>query len=176
MAWHYDACYIKRLYRGGLLRALEIPPAGGHTGFADGIQLYTAIPADLRAQFEQLNIVYDARLMFMNQRFGLPKSYRVVSLQQAAIDVLKASEGSPRAVHPAVWQRNSGERVLHVSPWQAAGIEGDENAEGDALLQALCEAIYASMTPARAALPHPTPNMARFYDRSSWPMATRRRN
>jgi taurine dioxygenase len=147
VSWHFDACYTKHLYRGGLLRALDIPPSGGLTGFADGIQLYAAIPEDLRIRFEDLNIVYEAKLMFMNQRFGLPKNYRVVSLQQAAINVLKASEGSPRAVHPAVWQRASGERVLHVSPWQAAGIEGHEDADGDALLETLCDAIYAKMAP-----------------------------
>ncbi len=147
VAWHYDACYTKHLYRGGLLRALDIPPAGGMTGFADGIQLYRAIAPALRERFEHQNIVYEAKLMFMNQRFGLPKSYRVVSLQQAAQDVLKASEGSPRAVHPAIWQRASGEPVLHVSPWQAAGIEGHEDPEGRALLEALCQEIYTKMTP-----------------------------
>jgi taurine dioxygenase len=147
VSWHYDACYTKHLYRGGLLRALHIPPSGGLTGFADGIQLYAAISEELRTRFDALNIVYEAKLMFMNQRFGLPKGFKVISLQQAALDVLKASEGSPRAVHPAVWQRPSGERVLHVSPWQAAGIEGHEDAEGNALLQALCDEIYARMTP-----------------------------
>jgi taurine dioxygenase len=147
VSWHYDACYTKHLYRGGLLRALDMPPTGGMTGFADGIQLYNAISDDLRAQFENLDIVYEAKLMFMNQRFGLPASYKVLSLQKAAVDVLEASEAWPRAVHPAVWQRPSGEKVLHVSPWQAAGIVGHEDREGDALLQELCDEIYARMTP-----------------------------
>lgn len=146
VSWHYDACYTKHLYRGGLLRALDIPPSGGLTGFADGIQLYQAISPELRERFDALNILYEAKLMFMNQRFGLPRDYKVISLQKAAIDVLKASEGSPRAIHPAVWQRPSGERVLHVSPWQAAGIEGHEDAEGNALLQTLCDEMYSKMT------------------------------
>lgn len=145
--WHYDACYTNQLYRGGLLRAIDIPPVGGMTGFADGIQLYNAISPELRAKFETLNIVYEAKLMFMNQRFGLPETYRVISLQQAALDVLAQSEGAPRAIHPAIWRRRSGEKVLHVSPWQAAGIEGHEDPEGDALLEALCQEIYAKMTP-----------------------------
>jgi taurine dioxygenase len=147
VSWHYDACYTNQLYRGGLLRAIEIPPVGGMTGFADGIQLYNAISPELRAKFETLNIVYEAKLMFMNQRFGLPETYRVISLQQAALDVLAQSEGAPRAIHPAIWRRRSGEKVLHVSPWQAAGIEGHEDPEGDALLEALCQEIYAKMTP-----------------------------
>jgi len=51
----------------------------------------------------------------MNQRFGLPKRYKVISLQQAAIDVLKASEGSPRAIPSgglaATLRRKSAARV-----------------------------------------------------------------
>lgn len=53
----------------------------------------------------------------------------------------------PAAVHPAIWRRATGEQVLHVSPWQAAGIAGQENAEGDALYEALCQEIYAKMQP-----------------------------
>ena len=147
VSWHWDACYTQRIYRGGLLRALDIPPEGGLTGFIDGIQLYHAVSPDLRAAFETANIVYQADLMFMNQRFGLPRDFAVIELQQAALAVLEQSKGAPRAVHPAIWQRQSGEKVLHVSPWQAAGIENRENAEGDALLEALFQDIYRTMQP-----------------------------
>jgi taurine dioxygenase len=40
-----------------------------------------------------------------------------------------------------------GEYVLQVSPWQAAGIEGEENPAGDALLEALLGEVRATMTP-----------------------------
>ena len=43
-------------------------------------------------------------------------------------------EDRPRALHPAVWTRRSGEKVLHVSPWMAKGIEGRDDAEAEALL------------------------------------------
>jgi taurine dioxygenase len=145
--WHWDACYAPQIYRGGLVRALEIPPEGGLTGFADGVQLYQAIPRELREKFENLGIIYQAKLMIMNQRFGMPKSYRPLLVQQSTLDMLAQSEDLPRAVHPAIWRRRSGEKVLHVSPWQAAGIEGHEDAEGDALLEALCQEIYARMQP-----------------------------
>ena len=36
--WHWDACYAPQIYRGGVIRALEMPSEGGETGFADGIQ------------------------------------------------------------------------------------------------------------------------------------------
>jgi taurine dioxygenase len=145
--WHYDACYARELYRGAVLRAIDIPPEGGLTGFADGIQLYQAISPELRERFEHLDIVYHPGLMFMHQRFGLPRDFSVVRLQEATRKVIAAAEGAPRAIHPAIWTRKTGEKVLHVSPWQAAGIAGHEDAEGDALLEALCQEIYAKMRP-----------------------------
>ena len=50
-------------------------------------------------------------------------------------------EHRPRAIHPAVWTRRSGEKVLHVSPWMAKGIEGRDDAEADALLTEVCDEI-----------------------------------
>ena len=46
-----------------------------------------------------------------------------------------------RAIHPAVWTRPTGEKVLHVSSYMAQGLVGEENAEGNALLEAVCQAI-----------------------------------
>lgn len=147
VAWHFDACYSNKLNRGGVLRGIDLPPEGGTTGFADGIQMYGAISSDLRAKFENAKIVYHEKLMFMNQRFGKPKSYRMLNLSESAYKVLAAAETARRSIHPAVWTRKTGEKVLHVSPWQAAGLYGHEDAEGNALLEALCQEMYTKMTP-----------------------------
>jgi taurine dioxygenase len=149
--WHFDACYTKELNRAGVLRALEIPPEGGLTGFADGIQLYNAISPELRNTFENLNIIYHSYLMFTKMRFGKPQSYRAIRVRKVVEDLFEQTRSAPRAVHPAIWQRKTGEKVLHVSPWQAAGIEGHEDSDGDALLEALCQDMYARMTPYRHA-------------------------
>jgi len=145
--WHWDACYAPTIYRGGVLRALEMPPEGGETGFADGIQLYHSISEDLRKKFERLEIIYDPGLMHDRQKFGLPPGYRFLETSPSMRQVQEAYENAPRAIHPAVWQRATGEKVLHVSPWQAAGIVGHEDEEGDALLEALCQEITATMRP-----------------------------
>lgn len=145
--WHTDACYSPTIYRAGLLRALQLPPEGGLTGFADGIQLYRALSPELREKFENLSIIYDASLMHDRQRFGVPAEYRIVHTTPTTRAVIDAYIGGPRAIHPAIWQRDTGERVVHVSPWQAAGIEGHEDPDGDALLEALCQEIYDKMEP-----------------------------
>lgn len=145
--WHFDACYTSALNRGGILRALVISPEGGLTGFADGIQLYNAIDPSLREQFEDLAIVYHSHLMFTNLKFGRPASYRAIKVREMITDMLERTRNAPRSVHPAIWQRATGEKVLHVSPWQAAGIAGMETVAGDALLTELIGDMQTKMTP-----------------------------
>lgn len=147
LPWHFDACYTEKLNRGAILRPVELPPEGGLTGFTDGIQLYRDISPELRAKFENRKVIYHSYLMFMNQRFGVPQGQRWISLSPSASEMIEKCKESLRSVHPAIWERRTGERVLHVSPWQAAGILGEENPEGDALLEALCDEIYAKMKP-----------------------------
>ena len=50
-------------------------------------------------------------------------------------------EGRPARSTPRSGRARSGEKVLHVSPWMAKGIEGREDADGDALLTAVCDEI-----------------------------------
>jgi len=148
--WHFDHFYNNELNRGGVLRSVVTPPEGGETGFADGIQLYNALSPKLRAAIEDKYIVYSYEmLLFSRQRFGLPKDFKLVRPpdEENAQVVLDTARKMPRAVHPAVWTRSSGEKVLHVSGYGAAGIEGHENPEGDALLEAVCQEIRAKVQP-----------------------------
>jgi taurine dioxygenase len=145
--WHFDSAYTKLLCRAGILRALDIPPEGGMTGFVDGIQLYEAVSPELRARFEDLEIVYDPNLLLSNLRFGMPKGWRYVRLDAGGVKLLETTQNAPRSVHPAIWTRPSGERVLHVSWQNAAGIHGRQDAEGDALLESLYQEMAAKMTP-----------------------------
>jgi taurine dioxygenase len=142
LPWHFDHAYNNELNRAGVLRALDIPPEGGLTGFVDGIELYNALSPELRAGVEDKNVLYRMNVYMQEFRFGAPDSYRCVAENPYAEPVMKEAEGVPRAVHPAAWTRESGEKVLHVSPWMAEGIEGNETPEGDALLQAVCREIF----------------------------------
>jgi taurine dioxygenase len=145
LPWHFDHSYNNELNRAGVLRALEIPPQGGLTGFADGIQIYEAIPPELRSAIEGCNIIYTLDLRYSKMRFGKPSTFRAVRDQDPRL--VEAAKELPRAIHPAVWTRESGEKVLHLSPWGAVGIEGRENAEGDALFEEVCQTIHRVMRP-----------------------------
>ena len=143
LPWHFDHCYNDELNRGGVLRAIEIAPEGGMTGFADGVHLYQALSAQLRERIENRRILYKMDVVYATMRFGRPAGFVEVVSKPGARAVMEDARGTPRALHPAVWTRKSGEKVLHVSPWMAQGIEGMENAEGDALLEAVCQEINA---------------------------------
>jgi len=147
VGWHFDACYTEALNRGGVLRVQTIPPEGGMTGFADGIQRYPALSPEWREMAESLSIIYSQENMLHQQRFGTPKDFRVVRLQSQTTTFLEAIKNDRRAIHPAVWQRKTGEKVLHASPFQAAGIAGREDAEGDALLEAFFQTVGEAMNP-----------------------------
>lgn len=144
--YHFDHCYNNELNRAGVLRPVVIPPEGGLTAFADGIQLYHAISPALREKIEGKNIIYTLDLLYAHQRFGLPEGFREV---QPPVDksILDIARSLPRAIHPAVWNRTTGEKVLHVSGYMAVGVEGHENPAGDELLEAVCQEIRAKVKP-----------------------------
>ena len=147
--WHFDACYTDKLNRGGVLRLTTITPEEGMTGFADGVQLWNALSSEWQAKAERLHIIYHEALMFHRQHFGELSTLRQLNLQREAGQLIAAAEDRRRAVHPAVWQRASGEKVLHICPWQAVGIEGRLDETGNALFAALWAEVQSVMLPYR---------------------------
>ncbi|MDG2004317.1 MAG: TauD/TfdA family dioxygenase [Novosphingobium sp.] len=141
LPWHFDHCYTDELNRGGVLRSIEIAPNGGLTGFMDGIVLYDQLPRELREEIESCSIFYSMDMQFDHITYGRPDNFQLVQLDWHWIDIFKQSRTYPRAIHPAVWTRKTGEKVLHISPWMAEGIEGRENDDGDALLEAVSQEI-----------------------------------
>ena len=141
LPWHFDHCYNNELNRAGVLRAVEIPPDGGMTGFVDGIALYAAVSPEVRDLIEGEMVIYAMDVILDNLRFGRPDGFVEIQASPGAIDVMTEYEHRPRAIHPAVWTRPTGEKVLHVSPWMAKGIEGRDDADAEALLAAVCDEI-----------------------------------
>lgn len=141
LPWHFDHCYNNELNRAGVLRAVEIPPDGGMTGFVDGIALYGAVSPDVRDRIEGEMVIYAMDVILDNLRFGRPDGFVEVRASAGAINVMTEYEHRPRAIHPAVWTRRSGEKVLHVSPWMAKGIEGRDDDEAARLLTEVCDEI-----------------------------------
>ena len=147
LPWHFDHCYNNELNRAGVLRAIDVAPEGGLTGFADGIALYNDFPLALRKRIEGRKVLYTVNTSYSDMRFGRPKPFREIRINPQQDATTEYSKKLPRAVHPAVWTRDSGEKVLHVSGWMAVGLEGAEDAEGDALLEAVAQEIPLRVKP-----------------------------
>ena len=144
LPWHFDHCYNDQLNRAGVLRSVETPPDGGRTGFVDGIALYAALSPDLRERIEGETVLYAMDVILDNLRYGRPADFVELVPSREAAAVMAEFADRPRALHPAVWTRRTGEKVLHVSPWMAKGLAGREPAESDTLLEAVCDEIVAS--------------------------------
>ncbi len=135
LPWHFDHCYNDELNRAGVLRPVNLVEDGGITGFMDGVALYKAFPKDLLARIEGKEVAYTLDTQYDELKYGRPDSYRMIEPKPSTPEFKKQAASMARAIHPAVWTRPTGEKVLHVSPYMARGIVGQENAEGDALLE-----------------------------------------
>ncbi len=141
LPWHFDHCYNNELNRAGILRSVAIAAEGGRTGFADGITLYEKFPPGLRAKIEGTEILYTLDTQYDTMRFGRLQDFAVIERKKMAPGFEESARAMPRAIHPAVWTRATGEKVLHVSPWMSVGIFGAETPEGEALLEEVCQEI-----------------------------------
>jgi taurine dioxygenase len=137
--WHFDHCYNDELNYAGVLRAPINAPVGGRTGFMDGIALYSQFPEELKRKIEGLNVIYTLDTRLSKMRFGV--NFKPLTEYATTDQLLKEAATFPRAMHPAVWERETGEKVFHVGPWMAVGLEHHEDAEGDKLLDEVSHEI-----------------------------------
>jgi taurine dioxygenase len=143
--WHYDHCYNDELNRAGVLRSIIPTPEGGLTGFADGVQMWNSLPEESKRAIDGKNIIYTLDVRRSKMRFGRPKNFKTYPDNEYTLSNVREGLTFPRAIHPAVWSRKSGEKVLHISPWMAVGIEGDETPEGDQLLERVCQEMIGKI-------------------------------
>ena len=136
LPWHADLMFTDKINRGGILRAITLPRAGGRTGFIDRIGAYDRLPEMLQQRIEGLHVVYQLRPDFTFEKFGKPPSLRLVA-NSASMASLAAriDQDFPPVLHPMVFrQPETGRKVLNVSPTSALAIHEMPGDEGDALL------------------------------------------
>ena len=123
--WHADMTYVEQPPKAALLYAIEIPPSGGDTFFANMFAAYEALPADLKVRIENLSAVHDAS---RNSAGMLRKGYTETT------DVRQV----PGAHHPLVRKDPvSGRSSLFLGRRPGSYVIGLEVAESEALLDRL---------------------------------------
>lgn len=87
--WHTDMSYNERTPIGSLLYALEVPPAGGDTGFSSMYRAFGTLPAELKRAIAGKSCKHDSSRTSVGD---LRKGFRDVADPREA----------PGAVHPIV--------------------------------------------------------------------------
>jgi taurine dioxygenase len=140
--WHSDLAFVPRINRGGLLRVTQKTSWGGETCFSDQIDAYARLPQRLKERVEDLEILYKLKILDTTR---YAKRHHVELLRASAtLQALKSRVDTdfPPVAHPAVYvQKETGRKVLNISPLFAEGIVGMDREEGGALLDELVDHI-----------------------------------
>lgn len=125
VVWHSDNSYREKPLSYSALYALEVPPAGGNTGFANMYLALETLSTDLRARIEGRTLKHD---MTYNSAGDLREGFAPVA------DVRDA----PGPSHPIVRTHpETGHEALYLGRRPNAYINGLPVAESEALLDAL---------------------------------------
>ncbi|MCB2107473.1 MAG: TauD/TfdA family dioxygenase [Rhodobacteraceae bacterium] len=126
--WHSDVSYEDVPPMASLLYALEIPPEGGDTLFANQYAAYENLPGNLKQRIAGLK----ARHMF---NYGKIQAEAGSSRKPLSAEQQAQLAG---AVHPVVRTHpETGRKALYVSPGFTVAIEGLPPDESESLLKEL---------------------------------------
>ena len=124
-AWHTDMSYMEVPPSASLLHAIEVPPEGGNTWFANMYSAYESLPARLKSRIEGKFCKHDHTY---NSTGELRKGFSEVTDPRT----------SPGAVHPMVRTHpDTGRKALFLGRRLNAYIIGMELDESEALLDEL---------------------------------------
>jgi taurine dioxygenase len=140
LPWHSDLAYSARINHGGVIRPIQLPKRGGQTGFIDQIAAYDSLPQRLKDRIETWHAVYVMDLNPEHMRFGRPQSVRMIEEAPSFHNIQAREFTYPRILHPIVYQqKETGRKVLNISPWFCAGIYELGGREGEQLMHELVD-------------------------------------
>lgn len=132
--WHADSTYMDEPPAAVVMRAVDVPPYGGDTGFLSMYAAYEALSAPFKAMIEPLNVVHSATRIFGSAYLAQGRKF---SGTRTDLDV---EAGDREVVHPLVCTHAlSGRKFLYVNKTYAQRIEGFTNEESAPLLAYLYE-------------------------------------
>lgn len=123
--WHSDVSFRERPASASILHAVEIPPVGGDTLFADMARAYAALSETMKAVLAPLCAVHD---------------WAVAAATHYARPLVVESDlaGANRCVHPVVrTHAETGRKSLYVNPGFTSHLEGFAADESKAILDYL---------------------------------------
>lgn len=129
--WHTDVTFLEEPDLGSILYAVDLPPAGGDTLFADQHAAYEALSPTMRAMLDGLTATHTAGPQYAEGGLStLSKEMQTKNAHLAASTV----EHPVVRTHP-----ETGRRGLYVNRAFTTRINGLHRAESAALLDFLCD-------------------------------------
>ncbi|MEY3260155.1 MAG: hypothetical protein RIT46_984 [Pseudomonadota bacterium] len=126
--WHSDVTWREQPSLGSILRAIEIPPLGGDTLFADMYAAYDGLSDEIKAKIEGAYAVHD----FAHFRKLLVKQGKTPEEVEAFNKLYPMMEHPVVRTHP-----ETGRKAIYVNAAFTQHIVGMDRAESDALLKHL---------------------------------------
>ncbi len=121
--WHTDKSYLPVPALMTMLLALELPPHGGDTQFADMTRAYAALPEEMRRRIAGLRVIHSFEYM------------RSSTNDRPLTDAERAA--TPPVSHPLVRTHPAtGEKSLYLGMY-CSHVDGMDQKEGRALVQQL---------------------------------------
>jgi len=126
--WHSDVTWRIEPSLGSVLRAVEVPPLGGDTLFADMYAAYEGLSDKVKAEIEDAVAIHD----FAHFRVGMRRQGK----SEAEIEAF--NKAYPMVEHPVVRTHpETGRKALYVNAAFTQSIVGLDKAASDALLKHL---------------------------------------
>jgi taurine dioxygenase len=120
--WHTDMSYLEDPPKASMLYAIEIPPAGGNTGFNNIYQAYQELPDALKRRVAGLRVKHDG-------------TYNSGGYVRQGVTPTDDPREAPGTYHPIVCTHpETGRQCLYLGRRRNAYLEGLELAESEALL------------------------------------------
>lgn len=141
LGWHWDQSFTAEIVRGGVLRMIDPAKLDGRTGFIDAAQAWDRLSPALQQRIEGLDVVYHFTGAQELNRFGFPKDLRTAETHPERMQaVAKYRDDFPAVVHPLViTQRETGRKILKLSPMHAQYVLGLSAEDSDALLAEIAD-------------------------------------
>ncbi|MEQ9334997.1 TauD/TfdA family dioxygenase [Thalassobaculum sp.] len=136
--WHSDFSFLAEPPGGSLLQAVDLPPVGGDTLWADQATAWATLPDDLRA------LVAGRRAIQTGAPYGVTHAPAADTATSRSIRIARGDpEADRERAHPAVRRHpDSGRAALFLNPIYTIRLDGMSEAESAPVLARL----YAHMT------------------------------
>jgi taurine dioxygenase len=122
--WHSDVTWREEPSRGSMLRAIQVPPVGGDTLFADMEAAFDGLDAELQERCAGLRAVHD--LTSVAASIAGPEAARALGARYPPVE------------HPVIRTHpTTGRRSIYVNAAFTTHVVGLPRAESDELLQHL---------------------------------------